>query len=214
MGLNGMDMGGGKVLSVLIIAHKSKESQDDKEEIEGSLSVPGVGNISPIVPSTITAGVPPIMRHVDGVDVEGLIDAAMGLSPMPTIDFMAGYRGLMPTISREMFSSHLYQKVDEYESRNSDSRLAVTLSIPSVNEFFVPDNPTGYNSMGEFNVAKASLNAACVYSDDEATTSRTKTCILVLLNMVTNKDLATYDDYEIPFDEVMGDVKSLVLWSA
>jgi len=104
-----------------------------------------------------------------------------------------------------MFSSHLYQKVDDYESRNSDSRLAVTLSVPSVNYFFAPDNPTGYSSTGEFNVAKASLSAACAYSDREATTSRTKTRILVLLNMVTNKDLATDDDYEMPFDEVRGE---------
>jgi len=205
IGLNGMDMGGGKVLSARIAAHRSEEGLDDKEEIEGSLSVPGVGNIAPIVPSTITGGIPPIMRYVDGVDVEGLIDAAMGLSPMPTIDLMAGYRGLVSNSSMGVISSHLSQKVDDYSSKNYNSAPAVSMSVSTVNEVVVPDKKIGFSIPGEFNVAKASLNTACINNGDEVTISLTKTRILVLLNMVTDQDLATDDEYEILIDEVRGE---------
>merc|ERR1712232_157019 len=129
----------------------------------------------------------------------------MGLSPMPTIDLMAGYRGLVSNSSTGVISSHLSQKVDEYLSKNNDSAPAVTVTVPTVSEFVAPDNTIGSSSVGEFNVSKASLNAACVNSNDEATTSPTKTRILVLLNMVTDQDLATDDEYEILIDEVRGE---------
>lgn len=66
MGLNGMDMGGGKILSARIAAN------------------PGTGETESIVETNV----PPIpsMSVVNGIDVNMLLDAAMGLRPMPTLE--------------------------------------------------------------------------------------------------------------------------------
>merc|ERR1712150_270848 len=160
---------------------------------------------APIVPSTITGGVPPIMRYVDGVDVEGLIDAAMGFSPMPTIDLMAAYRGLVSTSSTGFISSHITQNVEDYVCKNNYSSPTVTNSAPTGNEISLPDNTISSSSIGKFNVVNSSPNTAFINSEDVATTTLTKTRILVLLNMVTDQDLATDDEYEILIDEVRGE---------
>ena len=87
MGLNGMDMGGGKVLKAKIA---SERAEGEGAEI-GTAAIAGALTVTPIVPSgdVIASGgasiAPPIMRHVDGVDVEALIDIAMGNAKMSNI---------------------------------------------------------------------------------------------------------------------------------
>lgn len=61
MGLNGMDLGGGKVLTARIA-----QAADDTTVAAASVASAVVGNL------------------VGGYDVEALLDAAMGLRPMPT----------------------------------------------------------------------------------------------------------------------------------
>ena len=86
MGLNGMDMGGVKVLSAKI-ASKRNAGEGEEPPIAGALSV------TPIVPmgemvSSYSGGVskaPSIMRYVDGVDVEALVDVAMGNADVSSI---------------------------------------------------------------------------------------------------------------------------------
>merc|ERR1740139_809207 len=77
MGLNGMDMGGGKVLSARIAAVRgdpetTRDSYNPtRSTTNAGMSIPGLGNVAPIVPYSMSSGVvPPPMRFVDGVDVE------------------------------------------------------------------------------------------------------------------------------------------------
>jgi len=80
MGLNGMDMGGGKTLTVKIA---SERLEGEGAEI-GTAAFSKSMNVTPIVPyGGSDSGVsiaPPIMRHVDGVDIEQLVDVAMGVT--------------------------------------------------------------------------------------------------------------------------------------
>jgi splicing factor U2AF subunit len=84
MGLNGMDMGGGKVLTAKIASERAEGEgvETGTAAVAGPLiSTPAVSSIVdvmslPSLPSTA----PPIMRIVDGVDVEALVDFAMGNS--------------------------------------------------------------------------------------------------------------------------------------
>ena len=66
MGLNGMDMGGGKILSARIAANPTADPSQSVAET----------NVPPI----------PSMSVVNGIDVNMLLDAAMGLRPMPTLE--------------------------------------------------------------------------------------------------------------------------------
>jgi hypothetical protein len=85
MGLNGMDMGGGKVLSAKIA---SERAEGEGAEI-GTAAIAGSLTITPIVPSgdVMASGgacsiAPSIMNFVDGINVEALVDVAMGNSSM------------------------------------------------------------------------------------------------------------------------------------
>merc|ERR1719330_214678 len=76
MGLNGMDMGNGKQLSAKIATTTGSTSG------MGHTSTGMPGN-TPIVPSAgmqpiDDSSAPPIMKVVDGVDIEALVDVAMG----------------------------------------------------------------------------------------------------------------------------------------
>lgn len=85
MGLKGMDMGGGKVLSAKIA---SERAEGEGAEI-GTAAIAGALAVTPIVPSGnfIASGggssiAPPVMKFVDGMDIEKMIDLAMGHSSM------------------------------------------------------------------------------------------------------------------------------------
>jgi len=85
LGLNGMDMGGGKVLSAKIA---SERAEGEGAEI-GTAAIAGALAVMPIVPSgdgMASSGAcsiaPPVMNFVDGINVEALVDVAMGNSSM------------------------------------------------------------------------------------------------------------------------------------
>ncbi len=76
MGLNGMDMGNGKQLSAKIATTTGSSSGTGHNSS-------GISGVSPIVPSVGMqpigdSSAPPIMKVVDGVDIEALVDVAMG----------------------------------------------------------------------------------------------------------------------------------------
>lgn len=83
-GLNGMEMGGGKVLTAKLA---SERREGEGAEI-GSAVIAGTQvttSYSSLSESTTSGGIgssvaPPIMRYVDGMDVEALVDFAMGNS--------------------------------------------------------------------------------------------------------------------------------------
>ena len=66
MGLNGMDMGGGKQLSAKLASTNNSNSTESMSSI----------GMQPI--NTNATSAPPIMKVVDGVDIEALLDVAMG----------------------------------------------------------------------------------------------------------------------------------------
>ena len=74
MGLNGMDLGGGKVLTARIAAAREDESQQ-------------------VVAAAAAVGASTGANIVDGYNVDALLDAAMGLRPMPTAPIMMSEAG-------------------------------------------------------------------------------------------------------------------------
>lgn len=84
MGLNGMDMGGGKVLSAKVASERAEGEgvEIGTAAVTGAMvSIPVVSSIADVMSlSTLPSTAPPIMRVVDGVDVEALVDFAMGNS--------------------------------------------------------------------------------------------------------------------------------------
>lgn len=222
IGLNGMDMGGGKILSARIAAQRGEEGFEGKDGAGGPLAVPGVGNIAPIVPSSImgaiTTSVPPNMRHVDGVDVEGLIDAAMGLAPMPVIDLMATNHGLVPNNVVGVVLPHLGEATNDNRIMNSPILPTLNVAVPVTVANPVQDATTSVTDTGVLDIANAALKAAFGSSDITVTSPSyitntngsdeapapviLKSRIIVLLNLVTDKDLATNEEYEILMDEV------------
>jgi len=77
MGLNGMDMGGGKILSARIAASKS-DTPDEPFNVMPSMPA---DQFVTSIPQPI-----PTINVVNGIDVNLLLDAAMGLRPMPTLE--------------------------------------------------------------------------------------------------------------------------------
>lgn len=140
MGLNGMDMGGGKILSARIAATKSDTPMDD------ALMYSETATFASSIPQPI-----PTMNVVNGIDVNLLLDAAMGLRPMPTLEslLMEQHRAPPPAAA------------------------APVIPIPSFTPAPLP-------------------------------TPQLQTRVLVLLNMVSDQDFATDEDY----NGLVEDVKS------
>lgn len=85
MGLNGMDLGGGKQLKAKLASERKDGEGAEIGTAAMSGSVLGT-NSSATSSSTLSLGVtssgvskaPPIMKYVDGVDIEALVDVAVG----------------------------------------------------------------------------------------------------------------------------------------
>lgn len=203
MGLNGMDMGGGKVLSARIASSRNEEvGQDGTRSNKNGMgiSIPGLGQVAPIVPSasgtsgTISSSAThPIMRYVDGVDIEALVDVAMGItssshSATPTVT----------TTSNPTAASGLQgQSNGNYYGPAGGATPAVKLKQQPASSS--PSKVNG-TSNGVLDIANAALEAA--YGQTDHSNQPPKTRILVLHNMVTDEDLETTEDFEGLKEEV------------
>jgi splicing factor U2AF 65 kDa subunit len=136
-GLNGFDLGGGKVLTARIANAKDNEMVP-APQVSGTNLPLGVYN------------------------VEELVDAAMGLRPMPTAPSLMGM-----------------------------AAIPLTPSTPSLPIVTLPPMP-----------APVIMSALEISNLLEAATSSSKTRVLVLLNMVTDEDLATDQNHRDLSDEV------------
>ena len=163
IGLNGMDLGGGKVLTARVAGERD--------------------NAMPLTPAmpTVVATVPeantprPGAVIIAGYDVEALVDAAMGLRPMP-----------MAPMYLDSFGMPLTQM----------QPVAMVAPAPPPASAL----PEGASAL---DIANAALSAAFGSSDGpSAAASKTPSRILVLLNMVTDEDLATDDEYQGLMEEV------------
>mmetsp|Transcript_1642 Transcript_1642/g.2338 ORF Transcript_1642/g.2338 Transcript_1642/m.2338 type:complete len:844 (+) Transcript_1642:220-2751(+) len=202
MGLNGMDMGGGKVLSARIAAQREDGAisgiTDSDTSAHGGLSVLGVGTVAPIISSTsstilgsVPPGVaPPIMKIVDGVDVEALVDFAMGIknTAISTAN-NTSYYGEAATATA---LNTLVQTNEPLAVMQSTSNISTvdTSTILSVSNN-ADSNPISTNEM--------TTNTPSISS---APAQKSQTRVLVLLNMVMDEDFETDDDYNALFDEV------------
>ena len=248
LGLNGMDMGGGKVLSARI----ATSSRGDDENFETSNISSFVGNVAPIIPSTTagiipvgntmnssfspgiptisasgTSGAHPIMRFVDGVDIEALVDVAMGIS---TLSAIVSNNGTNSGIDYVNSSAQTQQEgiysgstASAYIPQQQQQKSAYQYNIPSPpttsQASYFPTNASNTNSNQVLDIANAALEA--VFGNKNATVTTngvflptnsgingsttavtTKTRILVLLNMVTEEDFASDEDYDGLVDEV------------
>jgi splicing factor U2AF subunit len=172
MGLNGMDMGGNKVLSAKIA---SKRKEGEGEEI-GTAAIAGALAVTPIVPlgdmmSTYSGGVssaPPIMRNVDGVDVEALVDVAMGTANVSRI-----------TASNGVANANANAAAPSNPLDIANAALQAVYGNGTN-----PATPSHANGNGNGNGSSG------------------KTHIVVLQNMVTDEDFVSTEDYEGLKEEV------------
>ena len=257
MGLNGMDMGNGKVLSARVAARRDGTSGIDGTPHMGmSMGIPGmgmmgvgvVGNVDPIqfpngggastfqmnggnalgakpiVPygTGIVAGgmVPPPMSIVDGVDIQTLLNVAMGSDPKAAIltahwlgvgngvgilvndgNDVVGVVDNGATATTTMASS-----VPSSSSMNVTSSNEVNTEIDTnmthvmnVNYDTTLDD-TQQHQQQQQQVSESQPQQTIPKLEQQPQKQPTR--VLVLLNMVTEEDFESSEDYEGLVDEV------------
>lgn len=160
-GLNGMDLGGGKTLTARVAAVK-----DGAGAMAAATAAPGGANM------------------IGGYNVEELVDAAMGLRPMPTAP---SYSAAAPTMMMNMPNIPPQAPPQAYTTTTA-------ASLP----------PPPPSQAAAVDIANAALEAAFPTGNPPPPTHQDAhvTRILVLLNMVTDQDLSSAEDYQGLTDEV------------
>ncbi|KAL3922125.1 MAG: hypothetical protein SGILL_002373, partial [Bacillariaceae sp.] len=187
MGLNGMDLGGGKVLTARVAGERAGASM-------GSAMLPTAASTSFAQLSGGAAGEPkPGAVIVGGYDIEVLVDAAMGLRPMPTQPMHLDSFGMPVTRAATM----------------TGTQPIVPQMAASPQVGYPGMGPPGVHSgASALDIANAALDAA--FGPGGAAPPppppSKKTRILVLLNMVTDEDLQTDEDYNGLREEVEEEV--------
>jgi splicing factor U2AF subunit len=173
IGLNGMDLGGGKVLTARVAGEKTGPSFSQLEpESETTQEI-----IAPRPDALI----------ISGYDIEVLVDAAMGLRSMPTLPMHVDQFGMPVTRTTGLLPL----------------TAPAALPPPVVGAPALSPLPPGSSAL---DIANAALNAAFGGNGGPppaappATPQPTR--ILVLLNMVSDEDLATDEEYHGLLDEV------------
>lgn len=184
IGLNGMDLGAGKVLTARVAGERGGGSG-----VVGGMPIPAA---TPILAPTATpsSAPPPNAVIIAGYDIEAMVDAAMGLRPMPTAPMHLDHFGMPLTRAQP---------------------TGVPAGAPPPPPPPPPPSaaPAGGSALpvgaSALDIANAALSAAFGSSDGPtaaAPATTTPTRILVLLNMVTDEDLATDEEYEGLTEEV------------
>lgn len=159
IGLNGMDLGGGKVLTARVAGERAGV-------------VPGAPGM-PAADGSASSAPRPDAIIIGGYDVETLVDAAMGLRPMPTAPMHVDQFGMPITMA-------------------APPTAGVPTPVAGTN---APAPPTGPSAL---DIANAALSAA--FGPGGASQEQTR--ILVLHNMASDEDLATDEDYNGLKEEV------------
>jgi RNA recognition motif. (a.k.a. RRM, RBD, or RNP domain) len=225
IGLNGMDLGGGKVLTARVAGERS----------DGLMpSAPLVPSVSPILPGSSmmsdllhqTAALPlanhgpPMARPdsliIQGYDVEVLVDAAMGLRPMPTgpthfdqfgIPMMRGNAVMMNPVMALPIIQQPIQQLSQIPQLSA--LLPPVVQIPVAGLALPPGSSA-------LDIANAALDAAfggisgslppsLPPQQHQECGSSNSSRILVLHNMVMDEDLEMDEDYNGLMDEVRGE---------
>lgn len=207
MGLNGMDLGGGKTLTARIAAARTPgpntfgNNNNSTNDTNNNMGGGGGGNSST---SIMTGG----RNVINGYDVENLVDAAMGLVVMPpppdpiTGAPAIGAMGAMAGGNPPMMMSHSMPAALPPMPPPSATPMSMPMSMPPM---------AGQGNA--IDIANAALEAAFGNSaapglapppppPPQQQQQPPVTRILVLHNMVTDEDLATNEDYEGLMEEV------------
>lgn len=186
MGLNGMDMGGGKVLTA---------------RVAGQRTQPSVASVNPMQAQAANGAIPaagPNALIVNGYDIEELVDAAMGLKPMPTAPRHLDQFGMPIT---RMGSAGLAPPAVPPVSRMPTAAVGAPPATAL---------PPGSSAL---DIANAALDAAFGPGANSSAAAppppppKKQTRILVLLNMVADEDLETDSEYSGLMEEVEEEVR-------
>ena len=203
MGLNGMDMGGGKQLSCRMAA----------QQFSGGFDQGGGGSFGATV-----AALPAMTSVVDGFDVDALLAQALGgasgggMAPMtgggmmpgiinPAIIMqqqqqqqqqqMMGMYGGMMAQQPQMLLQQQQQQHQQPQMLISDPMAVANAAADALDAAFGGGGTTG---------------ASMALQPVPLTTTSIPTRVLVLLNMVMDDDLATDDDHKMLEEEVREEV--------
>lgn len=205
MGLQGMEMGGGKQLSCRMAAQQFAQQQGAMDQVGGAFGAP--------VPA------PPVQASiVDGVDVDALLAAALGGGgggggAMPIVNPAAGLGpmgnmmvhhqqplGVMPNQQMGMFPMGMMPQQQLYPQSQglivSDPLAVANAAASALDAAF-----GGGGSM-----APMAVPSPAMVSTVQPSLSSTPTRILVLLNMVMDEDLSTEEDHKMLEEEVREEV--------
>ena len=174
LGLNGMDLGGGKVLTARVAG----------ERTAAMMMAPTLASTMGASPEPPQPAAPrPDAIIIDGYDIDDLVDAALGMRPMPTAPMHLDQFGV--PITRTAPSAPL---------------IPIPVPVPAP----APPLPPGASALDIANAAlEAAMGKGLVVTAPPAVPHHvTITRILVLLNMVTDDDLATDEEYQGLQEEV------------
>ncbi|KAL7470108.1 hypothetical protein ACHAXS_011699 [Conticribra weissflogii] len=196
MGLNGMEMGEGKQLSARIAS-----SKDDPTG--GVVGAPGA--LAGTVPGTV----------VDGVDVDALLQAALGGAGGAPAASGMGPMGSMMMMQQQQQQQQLQQQRQPAVvamggmAQYGMNPVAAVVQQPQQSQMVVTD------PLAVANAAATALGAAFggvpaasgPGSVPQAPAAVASTRVLVLLNMVMDEDLATEEEYTMLFEEVQEEAR-------
>ena len=203
LGLNGMDLGGGKVLTARVAAQRA--------------------GATGVVPSAVPAaapggapapGAPPAGAIiVSGYDIEALVDAAMGLKPMPTAPMHVDQFGKKELLTLSLITRVATQKTIGKLTLPLFYYSGVPITTPNATVPIAPAIaaaqavapapasalPPGASAL---DIANAALSAAFGSSSPAKAPPPAQTRVLVLLNMVEDDDLSSDENYRGLMEEV------------
>ena len=206
MGLNGMDMGGGKQLSCRMAALQFSGAHQGAVEQQG-----GGAFGAPVSAPPVQASV------VDGVDVDALLMAALGgagggmAAPAPMAGVMTGM--VNPAMGMGPMGAMIMQQQGMYGmgAMPQQSQQGMVVADPmAVANAAANALDAAFGGMGG-GVMPMALPPAPAALVQQGTVENIPTRVLVLLNMVMDEDLATDDDHRMLEEEVREEVSRQIL---
>mmetsp|Transcript_3811 Transcript_3811/g.8496 ORF Transcript_3811/g.8496 Transcript_3811/m.8496 type:complete len:662 (+) Transcript_3811:129-2114(+) len=217
MGLNGMDMGGGKQLSCRMAAQQFTQNQGVMESGGGAFGAP-------------VAALPVQASVVDGVDVDALLAAALGGGGAAP----AGMPGVNPAASMGPMGGMMMQHQQQPVPTAMGVMPGMQMGMNPMAGMMQPppqQQPQGLvvtDPMAVANAAASALDMAfggsapaapmaapvsampvqqqAIPPSFQTTAAPTPTRVLVLLNMVMDEDLVTSEDHKMLEEEVREEV--------
>ena len=202
MGLNGMDMGGGKQLSCRMAAQQFAQEQGAMEQGGGAFGAP--------------VSAPPVQEKVvDGVDVDALLSAALGgggaVAPaggMPMMQQQPMMGGLMPGQQQMQMNpmAGMMMPQAQLQPQVLDPMAVANAAASALDAAFGGGGGTAAPAPFMHPGMPVQQQQQTLAAPAQGPISSSPTRILVLLNMVMDEDLATTEDHKMLEEEVREEV--------